>query len=97
MLLIHSRNQHFTVLHLKKRQSNKCRCGTGEKCYSRPALLTGMPVWNADLEAFVSLVHLLLETSVWSLPYHIQVMMHVTLILFNQAINAIATVYLCMQ
>ena len=29
-----------------ERHRASCSCGTGGKCYSRPALLTGEPIWN---------------------------------------------------
>ena len=50
--------------------------------YQPNILIPNFSVWNADLESCVSLVHSVLEISVWSLPYHFQVMMHVTFILF---------------
>ena len=65
--------------------------------YQPNILIPNFSVWNADLESCVSLVHSVLEISVWSLPYHFQVMMHVTFILFIQAINANATIYLCSE
>lgn len=51
----------FYCAAFEKGQGDNCRCGTGGKCYSRPALLTGMSAWNADVEVFVSLVHSVLE------------------------------------
>ena len=30
-------------------QDRSCSCGTGGRCYSRPALLTGEPIWNSFL------------------------------------------------
>ena len=39
----------FYYAAFEKGEGDNCRCGTGGKCYSRPALLTGMSAWNADL------------------------------------------------
>ena len=32
-----------------ERRRVSCSCGTGGRCYSRPALLTGKPIWNTFL------------------------------------------------
>ena len=29
-----------------ERRQVSCSCGTGGRCYSRPAILTGEPIWN---------------------------------------------------
>lgn len=48
MLPRYSSSQHFYCAAFERQQDENCKCGTGGRCYSRPALLTGMSVWNAS-------------------------------------------------
>ena len=44
-----NKSSFYCAAYETRPQGKSCSCGTDGRCYSRPALLTGEPVWNAML------------------------------------------------